>query len=78
MPVEVVQHSAAVEEEGGLQHLLVDLFIVQFLLSNDRAVTTTTLLHAKARTSFEHVWRLTLNMSHSVQITSAWAPWQAS
>ena len=45
MPVEVVQHSASVEQEGGLQHLLVDLFIVQFLWRDDGALIN----HAVAR-----------------------------
>lgn len=38
--VEVVQHSATVEYEGRLQHLLVNLLIVQFLQWNTRGMKT--------------------------------------
>lgn len=34
--VEVVQHSATIEDEGGLQHLLVNLLIVQLLWWNSK------------------------------------------
>lgn len=38
--VEVIEQPAAIEDERRLQHLLVNLFIIQFLRLNDRAVMT--------------------------------------
>lgn len=40
--VQVVEQPAAVEEERWLQHLLVNLFIIQLLWRDYRAVTTKT------------------------------------
>lgn len=81
LSVEVVEDPAAVKYEGRLQHLLVDLLIVQFLWIHQKDIVKSPALKvAEKEATYKGQVNviLTLNMSHSVQMTNACALWQAS
>lgn len=74
--MQVVEQPAAIKDERWLQHFLVDLFIIQFLWWKNRRWHQSKDIHQIKYHNKR--WGRTLNMSHSVQITSACALWQAS